>query len=170
MRTTIVASLMALLVMSAIGCGKTEDPNRPKTFPVTGRVTMNGKPVEGANVTFHPASGSQTSIGVTDADGNYSLSTFSSNDGALPGQYKVSIAKYAASAQAKPTTGPRPGELASGDLDMTRDLDEGGGGAVGEASGPKSLLPEKYANELSSGLIATVGEDPAKNKFDFDLK
>ena len=170
MKATIVHSLLTFAMMLAVGCGKSDDSGHAKTYPVSGTVTVNGKPVEGATVTFHQTSGTGTSIGATDSSGKYTLSTFASNDGAPPGQYKVSIAKYDASAKGPTTTGPPPGQLASGDLDMTRDLEVGGGGAAGGSAGPKSLLPDKYANQLSSGLIATVGEDESKNVFNFDLK
>ena len=33
----------------------------------------------------------------------------------------------------------------------------------------KNLIPTKYSNPDTSGLTATVSEDPEKNHFNFDL-
>ena len=80
-----------LLLVAFVGCG---DSN-PPTYKVTGVVTLEGKPVEGATVTFTPSGGSEQkpAVGTSGADGKYSLTTFTGGDGALPGSYKVTVSK-----------------------------------------------------------------------------
>jgi hypothetical protein len=63
----------------------------------SGVVTLNGIPFAGARVMFVPKKG-PAAMGVADKDGRYILTTFEENDGAVPGQYRVSI-----TAQAAPT-------------------------------------------------------------------
>lgn len=58
---------------------------------VTGMVTFNGAPLANAAVTFI-SERSRAATGVTDEQGRYVLTTFEENDGASPGQYRVTIA------------------------------------------------------------------------------
>jgi hypothetical protein len=83
---------LLLLALTAAGCGGKYTP-----VPVSGVVSLDGKPVEGATVFFYavgdPKEGRQAS-GSTDKDGVFHLSTLKNNDGALPADYKVVIHKY----------------------------------------------------------------------------
>ncbi|NQT13922.1 MAG: carboxypeptidase regulatory-like domain-containing protein [Planctomycetes bacterium] len=83
------------LVACLAGCPQGgEDGDYPASAPVTGTVTYNSSPVEGATVMFTPASGSGfSSFGVTDAKGNFALKTQWGADGAVPGSYKASVSK-----------------------------------------------------------------------------
>src|SRR5690606_8422758 len=68
--------------------------NRPKTAQVSGVVTYKGDPVEGANVSLTPKSGSgQGGFALSDKDGKFQVTTFDQNDGAVPGEYSVMISK-----------------------------------------------------------------------------
>ena len=78
------------------------------------------------------------------------LSTFESGDGALAGNYRVTITKMEGSG------GPQLSE---------DDPNYKGAGEEGEM---KNVLPEKYANAETSGLTATVTE--GNNNFDFQLE
>lgn len=80
-----------LAVLTFVGCG---DSN-PTTYKVTGVVTLDGKIVDGAMVTFTPSGGqdSKPAVGTSGADGKYNLTTFTGGDGALPGAYKVTVSK-----------------------------------------------------------------------------
>ena len=49
-----VASLLALVVLSAAGCGDKAEAQRVPVFPVEGRITLKGQPMPGATVSFHP--------------------------------------------------------------------------------------------------------------------
>jgi hypothetical protein len=81
--------------VSLSGCGQ-------GTKTVKGTVTMEGEPFPDATVTFYPVDAEgktdpngKNASGTTDANGNFSLGTFKAGDGAMPGQYKVTITKMA---------------------------------------------------------------------------
>lgn len=86
----LVVAVQSLMV----GCGNsTLTP--PKTVPVSGSVTQNGKPVPGIRVKFHPQfkMGKREFIpyGETGADGKYVLNTGSPGNGAPKGEYLVTL-------------------------------------------------------------------------------
>ena len=90
----LVVPSMAVLMCVSAGCGG--GPDRPKTVAVTGKVTSKGQPVTSGTVAFVPtaANGPRPASGEIDSSGNYKLMTFEPGDGALPGEYKVSISSF----------------------------------------------------------------------------
>jgi hypothetical protein len=80
-----------LLLFLLGGCGS------DNLAPVSGTITMNGKPLANANVNFQPIGSDNKEVGPgsygkTDADGHYSLRLKSTErPGAVVGKYKVSI-------------------------------------------------------------------------------
>jgi hypothetical protein len=75
-----------LLILT--GCGG------PKPVKVEGIVTLDGQPVENAAVVFQPGEGDRrAATGTTGGDGVFHLTTFSPDDGALPGDYKVLVTR-----------------------------------------------------------------------------
>jgi len=61
-----------------------------------GVVRMDGKPVPGVVVTLHPqmddsAGGGKSATGITDENGQFQLSTYDINDGAIIGTHRVSL-------------------------------------------------------------------------------
>lgn len=153
--------LVMLVVVAAVaGCGG-EDTGL-NTVPVTGTVTLNGSPVEGATVTFSPkdASGKAASA-VTDSSGNFALQTMVAGDGAVPGSYGVMITKMDAAASSIPED--RSQMTPEQQQEMMRAMRGQG------PSAPKSLLPQQYGAVETSGLTADVTED-GENNFPFDLK
>lgn len=67
-----------------------------KTVPVSGRVTLNDKPVANAGVLYVPIGQGPTARAVTDQDGKYTLMT-GKLDGTAPGKYRVAVMKESAS-------------------------------------------------------------------------
>ncbi len=132
-----------MLASLSSGCGA----KRPGTVPVKGTVTYKGEPVEGAAVVFFGAGRQATAE--TDGDGAFSLTTFEPNDGAIPGEYTITIAKLE-SVEA-PTTG-----------DPGREPPKTNGAK------PKSLIPSKFGNPQESKLKESVTAG-APNEFTFDL-
>ena len=63
---------------------------KPQLAPVTGLVTLDGKPVAGGTVLLLPKE-RRPALGHTDRNGRFTLSTFEEGDGALPGTYRVAI-------------------------------------------------------------------------------
>lgn len=127
-------AVLAVMAVSAIaGCG----PDRPKTIPVSGTVTFDGKPIAGAAVLLMPEAPGRPATGETDESGNFTMMTFEPGDGALPGKHAVTVTK-------KKVTG------------LLADKD---GLSVGEAPGGMKvewLLPQKYSDPKTSGFTVEV--------------
>jgi hypothetical protein len=69
---------------------------------VKGVVTLDGKPLSSATISFIPIAGAgRPASGLSDADGNFQLTTHRTNDGAAPGEYKVTVTKEQAGEVAK---------------------------------------------------------------------
>jgi hypothetical protein len=162
------AALTTFLGLALAGCGGSSDDaavaDRPETSPVTGTVTYQGKPVEGATVSFLstvvPIPGQPTdassAYGLTDAQGTYRLTTFETDDGAVPGEYKVTITKIQT---------PPPGAQVSMD-DPNYNPDSP---AQTAAARPVYLVPERYSDRGTSNLTATV-KAGGGNTIPFELK
>ena len=92
---TLFVAGLALMPLACRG-----DATHPPTFTVTGKVTIDGKPAEKATVVFHPVgkSGADAvkSRGQVGADGTFTLTTYSGNDGAPAGDYVVTVQLWAA--------------------------------------------------------------------------
>jgi len=80
---------VGLLLLTACGCGR---GNYPEVATVTGIVTLDGKPLEDAEITFAPKDG-RASSGRTDARGQYALSYTKNIRGAVLGEHRVMIRK-----------------------------------------------------------------------------
>jgi hypothetical protein len=76
-----------ILMACFAGCGK----SGPELAPVSGRVTVDGQPMENVDVTFQPDEMRPASYGRTDADGHYELGYKRGVQGALLGQHTVRI-------------------------------------------------------------------------------
>lgn len=83
-----VGTVVGLLPV-VIGCS-----GKPATVPVSGRVTLDGKPEAGIVVTFTPKGGGIAASGITDQEGRYQLQTVEQprRVGAVPGMYSVTFA------------------------------------------------------------------------------
>lgn len=136
------------------GCGGADDSNRPTRVKTSGTVTHKGQPVEGATVLFAPAEGQgHAATGLTDSQGRFRLTTFLANDGAVPGNYKVTISKFDMS-----TANPDlEDDLA---IEMRQDSDK--------IVGPTPLLPIEFSEIETTPLIKEVTTGAA-NEFQFDL-
>jgi hypothetical protein len=108
--------------------------------PVEGVVTQNGAPVEGAGVLFLPEKGPMA-MGTTDTSGKFTLMT-ANYPGALVGKHRVTISKT------KTTSTPIAGQLFP-------------------RYDTKYMIPQKYADPSTSGLVADVIDDD--NAFEFSV-
>jgi hypothetical protein len=92
LRTVFCAALAGLAALAAVGCGG------PRYVPVSGVVTLNGKPYPGAVVNFQPvATGGDAypgrgSYGHTDSEGRFTLVVDDKVKGAVVGKHRVRIA------------------------------------------------------------------------------
>lgn len=142
MRTvSLLACFCALLLM---GCGSQDDKwkkDRPKTAPAAGVITLDGKPLDGAQVVLVPESGTHGASALSAADGSFRLSAFPPDDGAVPGSYKVMIVKS-----------------------IVPELQEG---ETAELAYAKLLVPKKYTDANTSGLMVDI---PDAGKTDIKLE
>jgi hypothetical protein len=130
----------AIVLLSAIlGCTKSD------TVAVTGTVTLDGQPVPDAEVMFNPLPNKPGRMASThtDSSGHFTLETFKPGDGAMPGDYVVTLAEYFPPGKA-PTPPP-------------------GGGPL------PSRFPVKYGNPDQSPLHVTI-ERGKKNDFPLEAK
>ena len=137
MSAAVACGLTCLVACTGCGDGKIA------RYPVTGTVLVNGQPAEGVLVVFCPTEGPEEvqrerPFGNTDASGKFELTTFTPQDGAPAGQYKV-MARWAA-----------PTRPVSAEEDPNRQ--------------PAAMdrLRYKYINPDASGLTATVEEGPTE--------
>ena len=125
-----IAVVLTLAVQ--VGCGGTK--GGPPTVEVTGTVTMNDSPAEGATVLFSPevgtGDGRLASQATSDAAGRFKLSTHigggNYKSGIVPGKYVVTVVK----------------------LENTA--------AKNVYTAPKNLLPPKYADPKSTPFKVDV--------------
>jgi hypothetical protein len=129
-----------LAILAATGC-RSNPPHPPQVVPVSGVVTLDGKPLAGAAITFEPVAGGVFGCGSTNEKGEFTLGTFAETDGALVGVHRISIVPDIISPAAM-------GQTPGGEEGMDR---------RGESSrGAKSRIPEKYASIDTSGLQVDV--------------
>lgn len=138
--------LAGCLLVTMLGCGPTSD--NPPTYPVTGTLTLAGKPVAGADIVFVPSTPeAKAAFGKSDAQGKYTLTTFAAGDGAVSGTYKVKVTKW---------DGLEPPAETKVYVDAETESEQYNPGTVDVVRPPKNVLPAKYANENNSGLTHTV--------------
>ena len=96
--------IVSIIFLLFAGCG--ERPNYTPTEMVEGVVTLDGVPVEGAEVTFYPTvSGiGESAMGKTDNKGHYRLSSMKGapGKGTVAGEYGVTVSKWVTTKLDKP--------------------------------------------------------------------
>jgi hypothetical protein len=78
------APLVAAVIVSLSGCGE-------KLYPTTGKIMVDGKPVNEGTITFHPAAGGRPATARIMKDGLFTLDYNKPGDGLPAGEYKVAI-------------------------------------------------------------------------------
>lgn len=126
-----------------VGCGGA--PDRPPVYKAGGVVKLGGTPVADATVQFMPAKG-RAATGKTDSKGEFSLTTYNTNDGAVEGSHVVTV------------TAPLPANIVSNTPDELKAIEKA---AVS--------VPPRYNDPKTSGLTNTV-EKQGKNYFEIELK
>jgi len=137
-------ALLPLVVLVLAGCSS--GTGRAPTYPVSGTVKMKGQPLAGATVVFVPVEGAshEAAMGISDASGKFKLTTFSADDGAQEGNYRIKVLKFDNSKATKQ-------EVISYEQEQKMQFGE-------ERPTPpaKNTLPKKYESEATSGIIHTV--------------
>jgi hypothetical protein len=82
---------LIVFAMVFASCGR--DPRLPELVPVSGTVTLGGRPLSGALVRFLPVGETRGSAagGRTDAEGKYRLYSNRAEEGTAVGEYRVTI-------------------------------------------------------------------------------
>jgi hypothetical protein len=80
-------TVWTILLLALCGCGT----SGPEVAPVHGLVTLDGRPLENADVVFQPEEANRPSSGRTDASGRYDLMYARGIEGARVGEHKVLI-------------------------------------------------------------------------------
>jgi len=120
--------VVGLLLLA--GCGS-------KVATVSGKVTLDGKPLTKGDVAFYAGGAAALATGSIDSSGNYTLRT-GTDRGLTPGNYQVTIV---ANDIVEPTTEFAP-------------------------LMPKLITPAKYSSASTSGLTAEVKAGSNTHNFD----
>ncbi len=148
-RSALVAA-MGLVV--AIGCG--DNTGLAKRYSVSGKVTYKGQPLENGRISFIPSSGVGNPATGQVENGQYTLTTLTPNDGAIPGKYKVTVlAQEIDNTQMKAIA---KGGQFHHDAAFTKAM-----------KNAKTLVPAKYALADTSGSEREVVAQ--SNRFDIEL-
>jgi hypothetical protein len=79
-------------LLATSGCGRKH--NGPRVIAAGGTVSFQGRPVSDALVVCCPASPSApAAYGNTDSEGRFQLTTYEPGDGAVAGEYRVTVSK-----------------------------------------------------------------------------
>jgi hypothetical protein len=123
-----------LLVALSVSCSGGRRP----VYRVGGEVFFEGKPTPGALVILHPVNdpdpNAPPAIGRVRADGSFTPTTYTTDDGAPAGEYAVTV------------TWVKEQDNQDAPKEAQRD--------------PKNLLPERYGKVATSGLRVRIHEGP----------
>lgn len=135
-------TITVLMVAALLGCGS----EKFKIAPVTGTVTLAGKPLEKVMVEFWPEAEGPRSIAVTDAAGTFKLMTDDGKrQGAVVGAHKVVLK----------------------DVSILNDEIRGRAAAdVDLSQGRKPRISTKYSNAQTTMLTETV--QAGENNFNLE--
>jgi hypothetical protein len=128
----------AALLATLAGCGPADPHNRQ---PVSGTVSVGGRPVPYGNIEFAPAEGQPTGLTLDVRDGRFAIDA---KGGLSPGKYVIRV-------QGADGPPPPPGE------------------EPGTVAGPmpKSVVPPKYGPLSKETVVIRAGEP---NELTLDLR
>ena len=141
------------------GCsGSVEPTNRQETKPAKGVVKLKGSPVAGATIRFVSTTpGVPGSVAMTNDQGLFSMTTYESGDGTVPGNFQVAIVKF------EQLPEPPAVDVSDPNYQPPEDI------PAEKIKPPKNLLPGKYALPSTSQLQATIGPEGDEN-LEFNLQ
>ena len=159
---------VAIPLLVAIGfvlasCARSD---RASMGRVSGKVTYQGKSVAGASVAFLCPGASRPAVGMTDETGNYQLTSFEPNDGAMVGTHVVTVNKYSS----EPETSVPAAEAPAGSKSTTKAIENAMRQTalqIEKMDKERPLLPRKYADRSTSDLRKAVVE--GDNVIDIEL-
>ncbi len=164
---------LGTLCCALAGCGGGPEGGNVTLADAGGTVTYKNAPLAGAMVTFTPEDG-PIATGRTDLQGKFKLSTGGMSGVAL-GKCKATVTAYegseapASSAMASMANKPANEEEGKKMMEAMRSQMQNVGAGPGGATGPKSIIPTKYASPATTDLSFTVEKDASKNQFAINL-
>ena len=139
-----------------VGCGRGSSGGVVGTVHVTGIVTMDGQPLEGATVTF--TSPDFQASGRTAQDGHYELT-----QDATPGDYKVTVRKFSG-ATFEVGEGMDEGQFEAMALSAEENAKRSG---VPAKDVPTQLIPAQFSDPTQTTLKYTL---PQKGTVEANLR
>jgi hypothetical protein len=128
-------TILPALLLAVLGMSCATDGKRP-VFPVRGQVLFENKPTPGALVILHPLNDpdprAPRPVARVGADGRFSPTTYSADDGAPAGEYAVTVAWVK---ETDNQNAPRE-----------------------EQKQPRNLVPDHYGKPETSGLRVQIKE------------
>jgi hypothetical protein len=150
-RRWVIRGVGLTALLATLGCGGKADSGNLAT--VSGVITQNGAPVDGAKVSFYStveSGGNRDSFSATtDSSGKYLIASVGKQPGIPPGMYKVTVTK-----------------LTMGSTNLPPDFDAGQMEASGMA---KNTLFKDYESPVTTKLSVTLEPGKNENK-NFELK
>lgn len=135
--------LVFIPLLAFVGCGE-------RFHPVSGTVTVDGKPFDNGSITIVPSKGGSPAYGGTNEQGEFTLET-NNKAGVRPGTYKVTLQKFAS---------PKKNSKLQDDEGRKGNFD----------SMPKSAVPEKYTSLENTPISITVPSSDGKYLIDVKSK
>ncbi|NLS93447.1 MAG: carboxypeptidase regulatory-like domain-containing protein [Planctomycetaceae bacterium] len=156
-RCSVLVPFVGLAVLMGLaGCSPDSRRDGPEMVRITGVVTLDGEPLEGAHIRFSPDVSGPAAFAVSDKRGRYELRTYEPGDGIIPGTYHVTVNKEVV----------EPGMEFESQVAMEAYLKESGDRP--SATKIVNTVPEKYASKKTSGLKAEINVGSA-GSFDLEL-
>ena len=141
-------ALIGLLsVVALVGCSS----QGPTTYPVSGKVLLDGQPLEGAAIMLKPVDGGSNAYGVGGADGSFDVTTYRQGDGAVPGKHQIIVTLEKIVQPDELKTEPVAGQEEGFDDELEL--------AVSNQVEVISLVPARYSDFETSGLTVEVGPE-----------
>jgi hypothetical protein len=142
-RFTCFVVLLGTIFFLVTGCRKS---GLDGLYPVKGKITSNGEPLEGISILLSPVSNTpdrRPASALSNKNGNFSLTTLKPNDGAFPGEYKVTLSKV----------------ISSMTYEQIKEIEMSGKDV---AYTTQNIMPEKYRLTDTSNITLTVkaGHNP----------
>ena len=152
--------LIVPLALFTIGCG---GGTRPDLGRVSGRITLDGNPIEGVHIEFTPVIDGRPSVASSDSSGYYTLSYKGSIMGARLGEHDVTMTTFR---EAIIFDEDEDEDDVQSNSDASSDDDDDDDGDVTRENipGRAEEIPEKYAEEK---LRVTV--EPGSNTINLEL-
>jgi hypothetical protein len=140
-------TIIALSMLFCV-CGCNKGSTLSGLVPASGELLVNGKPVEGATISFHLVEQTRAASAITDRNGKFTVMTLNPSDGIYSGEYLITVTKIEERGELKES-----GEENKGKdewiIQDTREIIE--------------YIPQKYVDSNTSDLKITIPAKGDKN-------